>query len=188
MERNGKQVLVCNCEVSMALDGKALAKAWGAEGCEVHTQLCRRQIDRFRSAVGAGAPLLVGCTQEAPLFEEVRAELGAETTVAYSNIRERAGWAEQGPTAIPKIAALLAEATLDVPPAPSVSLTSEGQCLVYGRDQQALDAARQLAPRLAVTLLLTEPASMAESTSRAQLVTRWAVTRMRSGPSLQVAT
>lgn len=159
MELKGKQVLVCNCEVSMALDGKALAKACGAEGGsgEVHTQLCRAQIDSFRQALAAGGPLLVGCTQEAPLFEETRAEFGPETTVAYTNIRERAGWAEAGPAALPKIAALLAEAALDVPPTPSVSLASEGQCLVYGRDQQALDAARQLAPRLSVTLLLADP-------------------------------
>ncbi len=156
MELKGKQVLVCNCEVTMALDGKALAKACGAEDCEVHTQLCRAQIDRFRSSVAAGGPILVGCTQEAPLFEETRAELGPDTPVAYANIRERAGWAEQGAAATPKIAALLAEATLDMPPTPSVSLASEGQCLVYGRDEQALEAARQLAPRLSVTLLLAE--------------------------------
>ncbi len=98
--------------------------------------------------------MLVGCTQEAPLFEETRAEFGPDTPVAYTNIRERAGWADQGPAAMPKIAALLAEAALDLPPTPSVSLTSQGQCLVYGRDQQALEAARQLAPRLSVTLLL----------------------------------
>jgi ferredoxin len=157
MEVKGKQVLVCNCEVSMALDGKALAKACGAEGGEeVHTQLCRAQIDSFRQALAAGAPLLVGCTQEAPLFEEARAEFGADTAVAYTNIRERAGWAKQGPAALPKIAALLAEAALDVPPTLSVSLASEGRCLVYGRGQEALDAARQLAPRLSVTLLLAD--------------------------------
>ena len=113
MEVKGKQILVCNCEVTMALDGKALARACGAEGGsgEIHTQLCRAQIDSFRRALAAGGPLLVGCTQEAPLFEETRAELGADTPVAYANIRERAGWAEQGPAALPKIAALLAEAT-----------------------------------------------------------------------------
>jgi ferredoxin len=161
MEVKGKKVLVCNCEVSMALDGKALAKACGASdpefgAGEVHTQLCRAQIDRFRQALAAGGPLLVGCTQEAPLFEETRAELGADTAVAYTNIRERAGWGEQGPAALPKIAALLAEATIEVPPTPSVSLSSQGRCLIYGRDQQALDAARQLAPRLSVTLLLRD--------------------------------
>jgi ferredoxin len=157
MNLRGKQVLVCNCEVSMALDGKALAKACGADAGEVHTQLCRAQIDSFRRAVAEGVPLVVGCTQEAPLFEETRAELGPDARVGYTNIRERAGWADDGPAALPKIAALLAEATLDVPPTASVSLASEGKCLVYGRDQEALEAARQLAPRLSVTLLLCDP-------------------------------
>ena len=158
MELKGKRVLVCNCEISMPLDGKALAKACGAEGgCEVHTQLCRAQIDSFKAAVASGEPLLVGCTQEAPLFEETRAELGPETAVRYANIRERAGWAEQGPAALPKIAALLAEATLDVPPTPTVTMKSAGACLVYGRDEAAIEAARQLAPRLSPTVILTRP-------------------------------
>ncbi|MEZ5933442.1 MAG: 4Fe-4S binding protein [Alphaproteobacteria bacterium] len=157
-----KQVLVCNCEVTMALDGKRLGEAISAlrdgEGgpIEVCTQLCRAQIDRFRQAAAAGGPLLVGCTQEAPLFEETRAELGPETPVTYVNIRERAGWSEASAAALPKIAALLAEAALDIPATPSITLESSGQCLVYGSGQQALDTARQLASRLAVTLLFTD--------------------------------
>lgn len=157
MNPKGKQVLVCNCEDTMALDGKALAKAGGAPAGEVHSQLCRAQIERFKAAVAAGGPVLVGCTQEAPLFDEIRAEVAPGTEVAYTNIRECAGWAEQGADATPKIAALLAEATLEIPPTPAVSLASQGQCLVYGRDQEALEAARQLASRLSVTLLLTDP-------------------------------
>jgi ferredoxin len=158
MKLKGKRMLVCSCESSMPLDGKALAKTWGAEhSCQVHTQLCRAQIESFKSAVASGEQLIVGCTQEAALFEETRAELGPDTRVAYTNIRERAGWADEGAAALPKIAALLAEATLDVPPTTSVSLTSEGRCLVYGRDQEALEAARQLAPRLSVTLILSDP-------------------------------
>ena len=110
MELQGKRILVCNCEISMPLDGKGLAKACGAGGgCDVHTQLCRAQIDSFKAAVASGEPLIVGCTQEAPLFEETRAEFGPETVVRYANIRERAGWAEQSKEALPKIAALLAE-------------------------------------------------------------------------------
>ncbi len=157
MEVKGRQVLVCNCEVSMALDGKGLARARGADDGAIHTQLCRAQLDSFRRALAGGAPLLVGCTQEAPLFEETRAELAPDKPVAYVNIRERAGWAEQGAAALPKIAALLAEAGVEVPPTPAVSLASQGRCLVYGRDQEALDVARQLASRLSVTLLLSEP-------------------------------
>ena len=77
MELKGKRILVCNCEISMPLDGKSLAKACGAGGaCEVHSQLCRAQIESFKTAVAGGAPLVVGCTQEAPLFEETRAEFG----------------------------------------------------------------------------------------------------------------
>jgi ferredoxin len=158
MELKGKRILVCNCEISMALDGKSLAKACGAaSGGEVHTQLCRAQIESFKAAVASGEPLIVGCTQEAPLFEETRAEFGPETPVAYANIRERAGWAEQGRDALPKIAALLAEATLEAPASGTVTMTSSGECLVYGRDEAAIEAARQLSARLSVTVILTRP-------------------------------
>jgi len=141
----------------MALDGRQLGEALGKDGpIEVHTQLCRAQIDRFKQAAGEGEPLLVGCTQEAPLFEETKAEFGPETVSAYVNLRERAGWSVEGDKAGPKIAALIAEASLDMPATPSVTMASGGQCLVYGNGQQALDVACQLASRLAVTLMLTD--------------------------------
>jgi ferredoxin len=158
MEIKGKRILVCNCEISMPLDGGKLARACGAAGaCEVHTQLCRAQIESFRAAVARGEPLIVGCTQEAPLFEETRAEFGPDTAAGYTNIRERAGWAEQGRDALPKIAALLAEATLEAPPTGTVTMKSGGECLVYGRGDGAIEAAKQLAPRLSVTVILTRP-------------------------------
>ncbi|HSA83084.1 MAG TPA: 4Fe-4S binding protein, partial [Geminicoccaceae bacterium] len=158
MELKGKRLLVCNCEVSMALDGKALAKACGQSGvAEGHSQLCRAQIASFKEALAGTAPVIVGCTQEAPLFEETRAELGPETAVGYVNIRERAGWAEEGRDALPKIAALLSEAALDMPPTASVSMKSAGECLVYGQGEQALEAAKQVASRLSVTVILTDP-------------------------------
>jgi ferredoxin len=158
MELKGKRVLVCNCEISMPLDGKALAKACGAKGgCDVYSQLCRTQIDSFKTALAGGEPLIVACTQEAPLFEETRGEFGPGTAIGYANIRERAGWAKEGRDALPKIAALLAEATLDLPPTPTVSMKSGGECLVYGRDESAIEAARQLAPRLSPTVVLTKP-------------------------------
>jgi ferredoxin len=155
MELKGKRILVCNCEISMPLDGKELARACGSEAaCEVHTQLCRAQIESFKAAVASGEPLIVSCTQEAPLFEETRAELGPETAVGYTNIRERAGWAEEGAAALPKIAALLAEATLEVAPTSTVLMRSAGACLVYGRDETAIEAAKQLFPRLSPTVIL----------------------------------
>lgn len=162
MEIGGRKLLVCDCEGTMPLDGKALSRACGAADAPVvNTRLCRAQLDNFRAAAAAGAPLIVACTQEAPLFDEVLGEAGQETAVAYANIRERAGWSREGGAALPKIAALLAEAALALPPAPSVTLTSEGVCLVYGSDETALAAAEQLAGRLDVTLLLTRPGEIA---------------------------
>ncbi len=161
MKLNGKKLLLCNCEISMALDGGGVAKALGCdEQPIIHTQLCRAQIDGFKEAAAAGEPLLVGCTQEAPLFEETKDELGPDTHIAYTNIRERAGWSEEGSRATAKMAALLAEAALDIPATPSVTMASVGQCLIYGIGQQAMDAARQLSSRLSVTLLLTDAADL----------------------------
>jgi len=164
MELKGRKLLICDCEKTMALDGRALARACGEAATggepEVQTQLCRAQIDNFRAALGGDTPLLVGCTQESPLFDEVATEaaeaagVGDGPAIAYVNIRERAGWSKQGAKATPKIAALLAEAALTIPPTPTVSMESNGVCLVYGNDETALEAAMQLASRLDVTLLL----------------------------------
>src|SRR3546814_14969524 len=46
---------------------------------------------------------------------------------------------------------------VEAEPASLVTLTSQGVCLVYGRDEQAIEAARQLAGRLDVTVLLSAP-------------------------------
>jgi ferredoxin len=161
-ELGGRKLLVCDCEGTMPLDGKALAKACGGTPATfVNHQLCRAQLENFRTAAAGGAPMLVACTQERPLFEDALREAGIEAPVAYANIRERAGWSDEAGAALPKIAALLAEAALDVPPAPSVTLKSDGVCLVYGNDEAALAAAQQLKDRLDVTLLLTKPRELA---------------------------
>lgn len=142
----------------MRLDPDALADALGLDGgLTVNTQLCRAQIDNFRALVRDGTPFVTACTQEAPFFEEILAEQADAPEVTFANIRERAGWAEEGARATPKMAALLAEAMADIPPVPTVTVASQGVCLVYGRDETALDVARQLANRLDVTVLLAEP-------------------------------
>jgi len=156
-EINGKSIIVCNCEQTMPLDGKALAKACGLDGLEINSQLCRSQLGNFQRAVIGDQPVVVACTQEAPLFEEVRADSNTNASLSFTNIRERAGWSEEAGAATPKIAALLAEAALDIPPTPAMTLTSRGTTLIYGRDEKAIAAARQLAGRLDVTVLLTEP-------------------------------
>jgi ferredoxin len=160
MKLGGRSCLVCNCEGTMALDAGGLAHALGSAAAPVvHHQLCRAQLDAVRGAAASGEPLLIGCTQEAPVFAETLEELGV-AVATFVNIRERAGWSVEGPQAGPKIAALLAEAAMDLAPAPALTLTSAGRCLVVGVDDRALEAAQALAPRLAVTLLLLADAEI----------------------------
>ena len=106
----------------MALDGALLGKACGQD-IHVFTQLCRAEVGNVQTAATAATPSLICCTQEVPLFEETRAaQDGAETPVAYVNIRERAGWSDEGAAATPKIAALIAEAAPDIPPVRSTQI------------------------------------------------------------------
>jgi len=160
MKLNGKTVLVCNCEGTMSLDGKALAKACGGDGdLTIHNHLCRTQIERFTTALQSGEPLIVACTQEAPLFSEVAAEAAPDTALGFVNIRERAGWSEDvaaTATITAKIAAFLVESAMDLKPSTTVSLTSNGECLIYGPGEIAIPLAEQVADRLAVTLLLSD--------------------------------
>ncbi|MEE8516820.1 MAG: 4Fe-4S binding protein [Alphaproteobacteria bacterium] len=159
MASGQKKILICNCEGTMALDAKALGKALGAD-LPVHHQLCRAEIANFEAAASGGEPLLVCCTQEAPLFTETLDQAHPETEAAFTNIRERAGWSDDGAAALPKIAALIAEASLDVPPAGTITLKSEGRVLVLGHDETAIDAARRLADHLDASVLLSRPADL----------------------------
>src|SRR6202011_6346407 len=85
-----RTVLVCSCDDTMPLDLAALRQ--GCRGAEVVAgrQLCRAELERFRALAASGAPITVGCTQEAPLFREVAAESGSD--VSFANLRESAGW------------------------------------------------------------------------------------------------
>lgn len=155
-DTENSQLLICNCERTMSLNGKALKSALGlSEEPVIHSQLCRAQIDIFERAASTGRPVLTACTQEAPLFREVAQEKG-DADLRFVNIRERAGWCDAQDKAHAKIAALIAEAAIDDTPVRLKTLVSEGVCLVYGRGQSAFDAARKLSSRLQVSLLLID--------------------------------
>ena len=132
--------------IGEALDGKELEPPVD--------QLCRLDIDRFDRALTTGEPLLVACQQEAPLF---RQHAGTRA-VDFVDIRDSAGWSKEGDDAAAKMAALIAAAMVEEPAPSTVQAQSSGSCLVYGRGQEAMDAARQLAVRLDVTLLLSSGA------------------------------
>ena len=145
MAGNARKTMICDCGGTMDLDAAGFGRG-------PHTKLCREQLGSFEEALEGGDPLLVACTQEAPLFGEI----GAEADLRFVNIRERAGWTEWPGDPGPKIAALLAEAALESRPPRLRSVASEGHVLVIGPGQVALDTAIALSARMpATTLLLT---------------------------------
>src|SRR5258706_7264486 len=80
----------------------------------MHTELCRKEVGSFQESL-KGEACVVACTQEAPLFSELAREAGAATGLKFINIREHAGWSEEGAHATAKIAAVLALADLAQP-------------------------------------------------------------------------
>src|SRR5947209_2189492 len=151
-----RQILICSCEDTMPLDAEAVRRGCRAQVTTV-SHLCRTEIDRFRAAALQGDPLIIGCTQEAPLLSEVAAEQQNAPPLTFVNVRETAGWASDAAKAGPKMAALIAAAAEPVPDFSLVSLSSDGVTLIYGRDERAIEAARLLAEHLDVTVLITKP-------------------------------
>jgi ferredoxin len=152
-------ILICSCEDTMPLDAESVRR--GCRGARVTTarQLCRAELARFRAAASAGDRLVVGCTQEAPLFSEIAGEIEG-SGISYVNIRETAGWSADAANAGPKMAALIAAANEPAPDVPFVTLTSDGVVLIYGRDEQAIEAANLLKDHLDVTVLIAPPAAL----------------------------
>jgi ferredoxin len=144
----------------MPLDNGAIARGCRGELASA-TQLCRAELDRFRTVAAADMPLTVACTQQTALFSEVAAESGRATPIQFADIRESAGWSSEAGRAGPKIAALLAAAAEPTPPVPLVSLESRGVILICGRDETAIEAGHLLKDHLDVTVLIEPPAAIA---------------------------
>ncbi|HET7911888.1 MAG TPA: 4Fe-4S dicluster domain-containing protein [Pseudolabrys sp.] len=116
-------------------------------------QFCRTELERVRKAAAGGEPVLVACTQEAPLFSEVAEDAGADTPT-FVNIRETAGWSKDAAKAAPKMAALIAAGSAPAPDVSFVTLASNGVALLYGRDERVIEAAELLKEHLDVTVLI----------------------------------
>jgi ferredoxin len=158
MAERPRQILICSCEDTMPLASNAVRKACGGAEVLEGRQFCRSEFDRFRAAAQAGEPILVACTQEAPVFGQAVEE--TNTPVTFVNIRETAGWSKDARSAGPKMAALIAAAMDAVPDVPMIPIESEGTTLIYGKDERALEAARLLADHLDITVLLTPGADV----------------------------
>ena len=182
-----RDILVCDCGGTMDIDGAKLGKACGAAaGCAVATELCRSGIATFETALEASGdqPLIVACTQESAVFEQI-AEEADKPAPEFINIREAAGWSEDGAAALPKIAALLHAATDMAPAARSLTLTSTGRCLIYadGARGNGVDAALAMAERLkdslGVTVMITAPTDDIMASGMSGLVTRGTIRSAR---------
>lgn len=149
-----RTVFVCSCEKSMPAYGDSIARACTGAQVKSADQLCGVELERVRSVLATGGAVTIACTQQAPLFREVAENVGFAGDLAFTNIRETAGWSEQAAFAGPKAAALVAIAAEPAMAAEQVTLASNGVALVYGRDETAIEAGRQLANDLDVTVLL----------------------------------
>jgi ferredoxin len=157
MAERPRNVLICSCEDTMPLDGDAVARVCRGADVIEGRQLCRAEIERFRKLAAGGAPLTVACTQEAPLFEEVAEEIKDSGAITFVNIRETAGWSKDAKAAGPKMAALIAAGGEPMPETAFVPLSSDGVTLIYGKDEQAIEAANLLKEHLDVTVLIKPP-------------------------------
>ncbi len=162
-----KTLLLCDCAGTQELDAEKIASACGAACSRVHTALCTAELETAASLMQEG-DTVIACGQEQEVFQALAQELDIETP-GFVDLRDRAGWSEQGKDATPKMAALAAEALLPQPITPSVDVHSEGTCFIIGPGDVAFDLAARLASVLAVTVLVTDET---EPTSRAFDVVR----------------
>lgn len=156
MTLQDKTLKLCNCNGTVALDAAALARQFSPnQPWPVHRALCRQELHRFTAGLSCSTDLIVSCTQEAPLFREVADEAGFSGRLRFVNIREQAGWSDEGGQALPKIAALLTLAGMPEPaPVPAISFTSGGSLLIVGPAEASLAWAEQLKERFDVSVLL----------------------------------
>src|SRR3984893_12917062 len=158
MPDRAPHILICSCEDTMPLDPESVKRGCRAQTVSTARQLCRAELDKFRAAAAGEDPLLVGCVQEAPLFSELVEERdGGVPLVTCGN---PAGGAKARAAAAPKMAALIAAAAEEAPAVPFVRFDSEGVLLIYGRDEQAIEAGNLLKDHLEVTVLIKPPAAV----------------------------
>ena len=140
MTERPKDILLCTCEDTMPLDADAVRRACHGADSQNASNCAAPSLSVFVRGGGARRAVIIGCTQEAPLFSETAGEAQGETDLIFVNVRETAGWSEQAADAGPKMAALIAAAGERRPDVPFISLMSDGVILIYGRDEQAIEA------------------------------------------------
>ena len=155
-----KKTLVCSCNQTMPLDISQIAKGLGidSKNLSLSNALCRQEVGTFIAASQGSEEIVLACTQEKRLFEEVAQEQEKPliAPIKFVNIRETGGWSSDAKNAMPKIAALLAKASLPEPdPVNTVTYQSGGRVLIIGPGDVAIEWAKRLAKNLSVGVLCT---------------------------------
>ncbi|MCK0168331.1 4Fe-4S binding protein [Jannaschia sp. S6380] len=156
----GGHLVLCSCAGTQELDADALSQATGRACGRVHDALCLAAPEVVARAF-AQPDTLMACAQEAPRLAALAAEGGVAPPM-FTDIRDRAGWSDDGP-ATPKQTALLAEAALPAPAPRVLDVASQGLCLIVGPADRAMAAAARLKDALAVTVLLPEGSAAPET-------------------------
>ncbi|MBO9446123.1 4Fe-4S binding protein [Ruegeria sp. R14_0] len=168
------KLLLCDCAGSQEIDADTIATACDVACSKVHTALCTRELEAAAVALREG-DTLIACGQEHEVFQALAEEVNADAP-GFVDLRDRAGWSDQGADAGAKMAALAAEALLPQPVTPSLDVFSEGTCLIIGPGEVSYPLADRLSDMLAVTVLVTD---QAEPMSRAYDVVRGRVASLK---------
>ncbi|WP_424830823.1 4Fe-4S binding protein [Ruegeria sp.] len=149
------KILLCDCAGTQSVDPDQISSACDVGCSKVHTALCTRELASAAALLQSEDSVVIACGQETEVFRELADELGVDQP-GFVDLRDRAGWSDQGQDAAPKMAALTAEALLPQPVTPSIDVISEGTCCIIGPGDIAFDLAAILADSLAVTVLVTD--------------------------------
>lgn len=149
-----KTLVLCDCMGSQAIDTDVFSGLEALRCSRMHTSLCTTQLSAAAELIGSG-DAIVACAQERDRFDEIADELDVDPPLCV-DLRDRAGWSDEGDRAAPKMAALVADAMREPPPIKVLDVTSEGLCLILGDAEPAIAAAEKLAPHLGVTVLLND--------------------------------
>ncbi|MFV1592300.1 4Fe-4S binding protein [Phaeobacter sp. JH20_36] len=152
-----KQLILCDCAGTQSIDSEALSRSTGLPCSKLHSALCTDQIEQAAQAISQGDAIIC-CAQEHRIFEALAQEID-QPAPAFVDLRDRAGWTADTASTLPKMTALIAEATLTPPLSKTIDLHSEGLCLILGAPEVAYAAAERLQESLAVTVLLETPSA-----------------------------
>ncbi len=153
-----KPLILCDCNGSLPIDAEAVERGAEVACSRIHTALCTQEIEVVAKALAKG-DVIIACQQERALFEDLAEDLALDAP-DFVDLRDRAGWSDQGADAGPKMAALVAESQVPGAHVRVLDVTSEGTCLIAGPGAVVVPLARQLAGVLAVTALITDGQDM----------------------------